>query len=203
MSNKSRQLVSRAPMVRRAAGYDELWRQIDFRTLDIPEQFNLGVACLDDQDPTARALTIVSRDRSSRDYTFGQLADQANRLANALGELGIGRGDVVGIVNAASVETGVAFLAVVPDGCDRAAALVVVRTGRAGVPAAPRRGEGGDHCGSQCVAGPLGTKEAARIDHVVVAGGVANQKRARTLPIMKLLTLRDRVEAPCPLSHPG
>jgi hypothetical protein len=42
MSNKSRQLVSRAPMVRRAASYDELWKQIDFRTLDIPERFNLG-----------------------------------------------------------------------------------------------------------------------------------------------------------------
>ena len=101
----------RAPMLRRAANYDELWKQIDFRALDIPEQFNLGVACLDDQDPAARALTIVSRDRSSRDYTFGELADQANRLANALGELGIGRGDVVGLVNPASVETGVAFLA--------------------------------------------------------------------------------------------
>ena len=111
MNNESRQFVSRAPMLRRAAGYDELWKQIDFRTLDIPEQFNLGVACLDDQDPAARALTIVSHDRSSRNYTFGQLADQANRLANALGELGIGRGDVVGIVNPASVETGVAFLA--------------------------------------------------------------------------------------------
>jgi acetyl-CoA synthetase len=111
MGDRSRGHVRREPMVRRAAGYDELWKQVDFRTLDIPEQFNLGVACLDDQDPEARALTIVSPDRSSRDYTFGQLADQANRLANALGELGIRRGDVVGIVNAASVETGVAFLA--------------------------------------------------------------------------------------------
>ena len=114
MNDKSRRLVSRAPMLRRAAGYDELWKQVDFRTLDIPELFNLGVACLDDQDPAARALTIVSRDRSSRDYTFGQLADQANRLANALGDLGIGRSDVVGIVNAASLETGVAFLALFP-----------------------------------------------------------------------------------------
>src|ERR1700748_2122705 len=111
MRNESHQFARRAPMVRRAANYDELWKQIDFRTLDVPERFNLGVACLDDQDPAARALTIVAHDRSSRDYTFGQLADQANRLANALGELGIGRGDVVGLVNPASVETGVAFLA--------------------------------------------------------------------------------------------
>src|SRR4051795_5999814 len=83
MGDKSRGHVRREPMVRRAAGYDELWKRVDFRTLDIPEQFNLGVACLDDQDPEARALTIVSPDRSSRDYTFGQLADQANRRAAA------------------------------------------------------------------------------------------------------------------------
>jgi hypothetical protein len=102
MNDKSRRLVSRASMVRRGAGYDELWKQVDFRTLDIPEEFNLGVACLDDHDPAARALTIVARDRSSRDYTFGQLMEQANRLANALGE----RGDVVGMVNPASLETG-------------------------------------------------------------------------------------------------
>ena len=37
MDNESHELVSRAPMVRRAAGYDELWKQIDFRVLDIPE----------------------------------------------------------------------------------------------------------------------------------------------------------------------
>ena len=42
MNVKSRQLASRAPMLRRAASYDDLWTQIHFRTLDIPEQFNLG-----------------------------------------------------------------------------------------------------------------------------------------------------------------
>ncbi len=80
-------------------------------TLDVPERFNLGVACTDDQDPAARALTVVEPDRSRRDYTFGDVVDAANRLANALSELGIGRGDLVGIVSAASFETGVAFLA--------------------------------------------------------------------------------------------
>jgi len=98
-------------MLRRVSGYDQLWRQIDYRTLHIPAHFNLGVACVDDHDPEARALTLVHADRTSKDYTFGDLREQANRLANALLSLGIGRGDVVAIVNPASFETGLAFVA--------------------------------------------------------------------------------------------
>jgi acetyl-CoA synthetase len=100
----------RTPILRPAASYDELWSQVDFATLDIPERFNLGVACADRHDPAARALTVVASDRSSRDYTFGELTEHANRLANALVELGIGRGDVVGVVNPASFETGVCYV---------------------------------------------------------------------------------------------
>ena len=101
----------REPMLRPATSYEELWKQVDYSTLPIPEQFNLGVACVDDQDPDTRAITIVERDRSSTDYTFGQVREQANRLANALAGIGIGRGDVVGLVNPASFETGVAYMA--------------------------------------------------------------------------------------------
>ena len=99
------------PLLRPAASYDELWRQVDFTTLDVPERFNLGVACADRQDPAARALTVVEPDRTSRDHTFGELTAASNRLANALGALGIGRGDVVGLVSPASFETGVGFVA--------------------------------------------------------------------------------------------
>ena len=42
------------PLLSPASSYDELWRQVDFATMDIPERFNLGVACADRQDP-ARA----------------------------------------------------------------------------------------------------------------------------------------------------
>jgi acetyl-CoA synthetase len=98
------------PMLRQAASYHELWSQVDFATMDIPEEFNLGVACVDRHDPSTRALTVVERDRSSRDYTFGELAEASNRLANALAALGIGRGDIVGVVNPASFETGVCFM---------------------------------------------------------------------------------------------
>jgi len=94
----------------RATSYDELWQQMDYRKLRIPEQFNLGVACCDDNDADARALTVVDKDRTSRDYTFGDVRDAANRLANALAELGIGRGDVVAVVNPQSFETGVCYI---------------------------------------------------------------------------------------------
>ena len=73
-----------SPLLRPSSSYDELWRQVDYTTLEIPEQFNLGVACADRQDPAARALTVVAKDRSSTDYTFGEVTEQSNRLANAL-----------------------------------------------------------------------------------------------------------------------
>ena len=46
-------------------------------------------------------------------------------------------------------------------------------------------------------------KEVARIDHEVIADGVAERGAGTGLPIMKLLTLRDRVEAACPPCHLG
>ena len=99
------------PLLSPASSYDELWRQVDFATMDIPERFNLGVACADRQDPAARALTVIEVDRTSRDHTFGELTESSNRLANALAALGVGRGDVVGLVSPASFETGVGFVA--------------------------------------------------------------------------------------------
>src|SRR4051794_41971019 len=72
------------PMLRRAASYDDLWKQIDYRTMEFPHPFNLGTACLDDHDPAARAMTVVHADRTSSTYTFGDVRRQADRLANAL-----------------------------------------------------------------------------------------------------------------------
>ena len=100
-----------SPLLRPSSSYDELWRQVDYKTLEIPERFNLGVACADRHDPADRALTVVAKDRSSTDYTFGEVTEQSNRLANALQRLGIGRGDIVAVVNPQSLETGVSYLA--------------------------------------------------------------------------------------------
>ena len=99
------------PFLRRASDYDDLWSQVDFRTFPIPERVNMGVACVDDQDRDATALVVVAKDESSTAYTFGDIEEQSSRLANALATLGIGRGDVVAIVNPASLETAVSFMA--------------------------------------------------------------------------------------------
>src|SRR3954454_11215037 len=102
----------REPFLRRASSYDELWHQIDYRTLELPERFNLGIACVDEQDPSAHALTVVNPDRTHQSYTFGDVKDQANRLANVLAGLGIAKGDVVALMKPASIETAVAYTAI-------------------------------------------------------------------------------------------
>lgn len=102
----------RKPMLRRASNYDDLASQIDWRSRALPETFNLGVACVDDNDPATRALTIVSRDRTSRDFTFGDVKVMANRLANVLITMGIGRGDIVAVVNPQSLETAVSYMGI-------------------------------------------------------------------------------------------
>lgn len=103
--------TTKAPYLHRVADYAELWSQVDFTTFDIPERFNLGVACVDDQNADDTALIVVAPDRSHTAHTFGQVAEQANRLANVLTGLGVGRGHVVGVVKTASFETGVAYMA--------------------------------------------------------------------------------------------
>lgn len=102
---------NKKPYLRRVSDYQELWSQVDFATLDIPERFNLGVACADDQNPRDLALIVVAPDRTHTTHTFGDVIEHANRLANALTGLGVGRGDVVGVVKTASFETAVAYLA--------------------------------------------------------------------------------------------
>ncbi|HKA03715.1 MAG TPA: AMP-binding protein, partial [Acidimicrobiales bacterium] len=100
------------PFLHRVSSYDELWKEIDFHDFAIPDEFNMGVACLDDQDPEATALVIVARDESGTSYTFGDVKARADRLANGLASLGIRRGDVVAVVNPASLETAVAYMAI-------------------------------------------------------------------------------------------
>lgn len=100
-----------ASFLHRASSHDELWRQVDYRTLGVPERFNLGVACLDDQDPGAVALTVVNGE-DAESHTFGEVKERSNRLANALGALGVEKGDVVALVKPASLETAVAYTAI-------------------------------------------------------------------------------------------
>ncbi len=56
---------------------------------------NFARDVLDAAPPDRRALVSLSRERERREWTFGELADRAARLAGALQARGVGRGDVV------------------------------------------------------------------------------------------------------------
>jgi acetyl-CoA synthetase len=79
---------------------------------DIPPHFNIGVACSDAQVPSDLALLDVDLAGIAREFTFGELAECSNRLANVLRGIGVGVGDRVGIVLPAQAETAIAHLAV-------------------------------------------------------------------------------------------
>ena len=78
----------------------------------IPDSFNIGVACVDVHPPTSPGLIIVDRAGATRTVTFGELSSMSDRLANGLAGLGVGRGDRVGIVVPQSLETSLAHLGV-------------------------------------------------------------------------------------------
>ena len=98
-------MIARAP----GATYEDLRRQFDW---DLPPRFNMGVACADQQPSDAPALIEVRSDGERAEYSFGELANLSNRLANGLRSLGIEFGDRVGVVLPQRVETGLAHLAV-------------------------------------------------------------------------------------------
>lgn len=77
---------------------------------DVPDRFNMGVACSDAQPATSLALIDVRPDDTVRRVTFGQLAELTNRFANGLRGLGIRPGDRLGVVVPQSLETAVAHL---------------------------------------------------------------------------------------------
>ncbi|MED5468462.1 MAG: AMP-binding protein, partial [Pseudomonadota bacterium] len=79
----------------------------------IPEHFNLAWACCDRHagNPDALALVHVADDGSVEHWTFREMQQQANRLANALLALGLQPGDRVGLVLPQRPETGIAHMA--------------------------------------------------------------------------------------------
>jgi acetyl-CoA synthetase len=78
-------------------------------------EMNLAANCVDRHLSTRRdrpAIVYESEDGSVRTLTYGQLAAEVSRLANALRALGIRAGDAVGIFLPMSPEAAVATLAV-------------------------------------------------------------------------------------------
>lgn len=90
------------------ARYEELRSSFRWR---LPEVVNIGVEAADRQPRKAPAILVTDGRELTRIATFGELADDSSRLANALSALGVQAGDRVAIVLSQRVETAVAHLA--------------------------------------------------------------------------------------------
>jgi len=80
---------------------------------DVPERFNIAEACCSRHARDRSRIALHWEDESGAvsSYTFPDLQQQANRLSNALGGLGVRRGDRVGIILPQRPETAVAHIA--------------------------------------------------------------------------------------------
>ena len=86
----------------------------DFRW-QVPEQFNIAEHCCARWarlTPGKVAIRCVDELGAAVEHSYGELQAQANRLANALFELGVQRGDRVAIVMPQCFETAVAHMAI-------------------------------------------------------------------------------------------
>lgn len=85
----------------------------DFRW-QIPARYNMGVAASRYalSKPEKIALYYENDSGVEKQYTFGQLEQQSNQLANALNAIGVNTGDRVGIVLPQRFEAGLAHVAI-------------------------------------------------------------------------------------------
>ncbi len=112
---------------------------------DVPAAFNIGAACCGRWASDRARFALYWEDESGEcaAYTFWDLEQRANRLANALTALGVCRGDRVALILPQRMETVVAHIAVYRLGRGRGAAVVPVRPGGARFPAAEFARQGG------------------------------------------------------------
>ena len=97
-------------MLTEASTYDELYR--NFRW-DIPDRFNMAVACCDRYaDGTKRlALLYVDEGGGTTRTSFDEVAEASRRFANVLKADGLVRGDRVAVFLSQSLELPIAHLA--------------------------------------------------------------------------------------------
>ena len=98
------------PAVHSNANYDQLCAGFKWQ---IPKHFNMGQATarFGVSHPDRTALYYENDAGACRQYTFGQVLKDSNRLANALVGSGVKPGDRIGIVLPQRVEAGVAHIA--------------------------------------------------------------------------------------------
>ncbi|MFO7481032.1 AMP-binding protein, partial [Oceanibaculum nanhaiense] len=95
-------------MLRAAASYEDAVAGFRWQ---VPARYNIGVDICDRHDPAALALIHEDEDGSVRRYSFGEIAQLSNRLANALLAGGLKPGDRVGILMPQRPETAIAHVA--------------------------------------------------------------------------------------------
>jgi len=83
-------------------------------SLAVPQSFNFFhdvLMPIVEKEPGRLAVVHVDDDRARRDYSFGQLAEAAGKLANGLAAKGIGKGDRVMLILFRRIEFWVSMLA--------------------------------------------------------------------------------------------
>jgi acetyl-CoA synthetase len=94
----------------------DLSRDAPFARWFVGGAYNASYNCIDKHVRAGRggssALVWEGEDGSVREFTFGELLAQTNRLANALRGLGVRKGDTVGIYMPLLPETAIALLAI-------------------------------------------------------------------------------------------
>lgn len=82
-------------------------------TYDVPDQFNVaeGILAPNVTERDRVALHVETTEQETETYTFEEIDEQSDRLATGLRDLGLSRGDRVGLVAAQRVETALVHLA--------------------------------------------------------------------------------------------
>jgi acetyl-CoA synthetase len=103
-------------MLRYASDLDQLYREFSW---DIPAQYNIGVDLSDKHGPkngSRTALIFVDEHEQVTSYSFRDISQSSNRLANVLVAGGLRRGDRVAILLPQAPETAIAHVAVLKAG---------------------------------------------------------------------------------------
>ncbi len=91
--------------------YDELYRSFRW---DVPERYNIAAACCGQWAGDRGRFALYWEDESGATaaYSFWDVQVAANRLSNALGALGVKRGERVAILLPQRPETAIAYIAI-------------------------------------------------------------------------------------------
>jgi acetyl-CoA synthetase len=178
-----------------------LWQDIDapdgaFRW-HIPERFNIGTACCDQQAHGDLALVVDDGSAAAQRFTFGALVERSNRLVTVLRDLGVAPGDRVGVMAPQGLEVAIAHLAcyktgavVVPMSTQFGPEAMVYRLAHSGARTLVISAEGWSRLADSCARIP-------ELESVLIAGapgGAAGKRAGKPPQILDLLTHVDTAE---------